>query len=329
MMVCTSCCLHQGSKGCRSDVVGSDRMRMAASVPIGEERQYNFLGSEYCAGYRDAFGGWTEGFYCPKPESQHEVYCCGAPSYKYCCARRDQHLLEETDMWRVVVTLASRKRVGGRVYRLESSSMTSGMANMYSGSAGPGTPVTATGHVPTSLIPIPIPIPASSGTASTLPRQAPLNRTFRPSDSSTLRRDRSRSRDDEEPEKERKKDKADAEGDEGEDDDEEEEEEERPLVEPPAPFNNPRITPIQTTVPSSTDTSTTMSSFSSATIGRPRSFAGHLHPNPHHHHYQQHHHHEYRHLSGTATLGPGRRSHSSTSTHVLPPEDALYRSTKF
>ena len=39
----------------------------------------------FCTGYMDAWGKWSNGFPCPPSPSGDPVYCCGSPSFKYCC----------------------------------------------------------------------------------------------------------------------------------------------------------------------------------------------------------------------------------------------------
>jgi len=55
------------------------------------------LGSEYCSGYIDVLGKWNTGFYCPTSDESGDVFCCGSPSHKYCCTRRDQVLQQEME----------------------------------------------------------------------------------------------------------------------------------------------------------------------------------------------------------------------------------------
>jgi len=127
------------------------------------------LGSEYCSGYIDVLGKWNTGFYCPTSDESGDVFCCGSPSHKYCCTRRDQVLQQEMEGLTVAIgvivgastallllsivccvccpwcplnrrkpetqKLPSRP---GSVYRLQSQheSAQSGVTNTYSLSAG-------------------------------------------------------------------------------------------------------------------------------------------------------------------------------------------------
>lgn len=49
---------------------------------------FTVLSSEFCSGYVDASGVWNTGFYCPQTGSVLAVYCCGTPTYKYCCTTK-------------------------------------------------------------------------------------------------------------------------------------------------------------------------------------------------------------------------------------------------
>ncbi|XP_068082062.1 uncharacterized protein [Anabrus simplex] len=117
------------------------------------------LGSEFCSGYTDGLGKWNTGFYCPSSELSQALYCCGTPTNKYCCARREHVPRDDYSSLPLllgvvlgvmaaitIVTLVScrfcsccilyKKRQpnanGGPLYRLHCSSTASGVANMYS-----------------------------------------------------------------------------------------------------------------------------------------------------------------------------------------------------
>ncbi|XP_021929602.1 uncharacterized protein LOC110834590 isoform X2 [Zootermopsis nevadensis] len=116
------------------------------------------LGSEFCSGYIDTMGKWTNGFYCPG-ELAEEQFCCGTANFKYCCAQREQVLTQDTSRlplllgvmfgavtailivtvmmcWFCACCFFYKKRQprvsGGPLYRMHCSSTASGVANMYS-----------------------------------------------------------------------------------------------------------------------------------------------------------------------------------------------------
>ncbi|XP_042243427.1 protein shisa-like-2B [Homarus americanus] len=117
------------------------------------------LGEDYCSGYIDTFGKWSNGFPCPSLESEEPVYCCGTDNFKYCCTKRDMHALTHdipqlplilgvvfgVAVAFVVIVVVScfhcsccllyKKRQptnGGPLYQMHCSSTASGVANMYS-----------------------------------------------------------------------------------------------------------------------------------------------------------------------------------------------------
>lgn len=46
-----------------------------------------FLGINlvFCSGFTDKSGEWNSGFYCPKSDNIEATFCCGPPTFKYCC----------------------------------------------------------------------------------------------------------------------------------------------------------------------------------------------------------------------------------------------------
>lgn len=149
------------------------------------------LGSEYCSGYIDLVGKWNTGFYCPASDQSVDVFCCGSPSHKYCCTKRDQVLQEEmeglTVMIGVVVGASTalllltivtcvccpwcplntsgrkqQQKNRGSMYRLatQPESASSGVTNMYSMTTG-GSSGSSTPHLP--------PLHSSSSTSGPAP----------------------------------------------------------------------------------------------------------------------------------------------------------------
>ncbi|XP_045102742.1 uncharacterized protein LOC123499144 isoform X1 [Portunus trituberculatus] len=130
---------------------------MAHPIPMHEDHQV--LGEEYCSGYIDTFGKWSNGFPCPRQDNDHPVYCCGTDNYKYCCNKRDMHALSHdipqlplvlgvvfgVAVAIIVIVVVScfhcsccllyKKRQptnGGPLYQMHCPSTASGVANMYS-----------------------------------------------------------------------------------------------------------------------------------------------------------------------------------------------------
>ncbi|XP_064117280.1 uncharacterized protein LOC135222863 isoform X6 [Macrobrachium nipponense] len=67
--------------------------KMALPMTLHEDHQV--LGEDYCSGYIDTFGKWSNGFPCPSIETEERVYCCGTDNFKYCCTKRDMHALTQ------------------------------------------------------------------------------------------------------------------------------------------------------------------------------------------------------------------------------------------
>nr|XP_027206807.1 serine/arginine repetitive matrix protein 2-like [Penaeus vannamei] len=59
------------------------------AVPMTLHEDHQVLGEDYCSGYIDTFGKWSNGFPCPSLETEEPVYCCGTNNFKYCCTKRD------------------------------------------------------------------------------------------------------------------------------------------------------------------------------------------------------------------------------------------------
>ncbi|XP_037087907.1 protein shisa-like-2B [Pollicipes pollicipes] len=133
---------------------------MSIQMQLGQDHEV-LSQDPFCSGYVDSFGKWNNGFACPKLEEE-PVFCCGTSTYRYCCTARD-----ETDpdvfsqsmplvmgvvfgtlitvvlvitaicvFWKSCRTYKKRRSGGGPMYRMQSSSTTSGVANMYSCSSG-------------------------------------------------------------------------------------------------------------------------------------------------------------------------------------------------
>ncbi|XP_071543376.1 uncharacterized protein [Panulirus ornatus] len=130
---------------------------MALPMPMHDDHQV--LGEDYCSGFMDTFGKWSNGFPCPSLESEEPVYCCGNDNFKYCCTKRDMHALAQdipqlplilgvvfgVAVAVIVIVVVScfhcsccllyKKRQpsnGGPLYQMHCSSTASGVANMYS-----------------------------------------------------------------------------------------------------------------------------------------------------------------------------------------------------
>ncbi|XP_023320193.1 protein shisa-4 [Eurytemora carolleeae] len=61
------------------------------------------LGSEYCSGYFDSLKNWNNGFYCPSMEDSIDVFCCGSPTHKYCCTKKDQVIQTEVESVTILI----------------------------------------------------------------------------------------------------------------------------------------------------------------------------------------------------------------------------------
>ncbi|KAK3914462.1 Protein shisa-2-like protein [Frankliniella fusca] len=133
---------------------------MSVEMPLNEDHEV--LGSEFCSGYSDALGRWNPGFYCPPREDASDaLFCCGGASYKYCCTQRELAAGEElgnlplilgaalgaTAALAIIILVSCcccsccalyksrsspKQTNNGPVYRMQTSSTASGVANMYS-----------------------------------------------------------------------------------------------------------------------------------------------------------------------------------------------------
>ncbi|CAG2102926.1 unnamed protein product [Medioppia subpectinata] len=57
---------------------------------LSTDEDHQVFGDDYCTGYVDQYNKWNTGFSCPTKSNEEAVYCCGTPTYKYCCTRRSQ-----------------------------------------------------------------------------------------------------------------------------------------------------------------------------------------------------------------------------------------------
>ncbi|XP_054163517.1 protein shisa-3 homolog [Oppia nitens] len=63
---------------------------------LSPDGEHQVFGDDYCTGYVDQYNKWNTGFSCPTKSNEEAVYCCGTPTYKYCCTRRSQSVQTHT-----------------------------------------------------------------------------------------------------------------------------------------------------------------------------------------------------------------------------------------
>ncbi|CAG2164738.1 unnamed protein product [Oppiella nova] len=64
---------------------------------LSTDEDHQVFGDDYCSGYVDQYNKWNTGFSCPTKSNEEAVYCCGTPTYKYCCTRRSQSVTTHTN----------------------------------------------------------------------------------------------------------------------------------------------------------------------------------------------------------------------------------------